>query len=194
MMMALYIYIKGDDMKIAISGHGPDSFLVSHYSPESIIRIASDIVCIFQREFGDELLFNLGGAIGTDQWVGKACIEQNIKYHIFLPFQPEVQAKYWNSNQRKELDKQLKYASGINISDLSGNYDPHLYQERNKKMIDAANILVAFWVGKRKGGTYNAMRYALSQSKFVFNALNELRPIFSEDLKTGWSPPTVIGE
>jgi uncharacterized phage-like protein YoqJ len=181
-------------MKIAISGHRPDSFLVSHYSPESIIRIANDIVCIFQREFGDELLFNLGGAIGTDQWVGRACVEHGVKYHMFLPFRPEVQARYWSDDQRKELDEQLKYASGIHISDLSGHYAPHLFQERNEKMVDGANFLVAFWVGKRKGGTYNAMKYALSQSKFVFNALNELRPVFNENLKNGWTPPTVIGE
>lgn len=181
-------------MKIAISGHRPDSFLVSHYSPESIIRIANDIVCIFQREFDDKLLFNLGGAIGVDQWVGKACMEQNVKYHMFLPFRPEIQAKYWNNDQRKELDRQLKHASGIHISNPSEFFIPDLYQEGNKKMVDNADFLVAFWVGKRKGGTYNAMQYALSQSKFVFNAINKLCPVFSENLKNGWTPPTVIGE
>jgi len=181
-------------MKIAISGHRPDSFLVSHYSPESVVRIANDIVCVFRRKFGDELLFNLGGAIGVDQWVGRICMEQNIRYHMFLPFRPEIQARYWSKEQRKELDEQLKHASGIHISNLSGQYSPYIFQERNKKMIDGADFLVAFWVGKRKGGTYNAMKYALSESKFVFNALNKLCPIFDEELKKGWTPPTVTGE
>jgi len=58
-------------------------------------------------------------------------------------------------------------------------------------MVDCADFVVAFWVGKRRGGTFNTMKYALKQSKFVFNGLNELRPVFSESLKLGWTPPTV---
>ena len=178
-------------MKIAITGHRPDAFIVSHYKPSQIIRIASDMVCTFKREFEDDLCFNLGGAIGVDQWVGMACLEHNVRYKVFLPFLPEIQGKYWTKEQREELDRQLKGATGIDIADLSGNYLPKMYQVRNKKMVDAADFLVAFWVGKRRGGTYNAIKYALQQSKFVYNAMNDRQPINQEDLKKGWTPPTV---
>lgn len=178
-------------MRIAITGHRPDSFIVSHYKPSHIIRIANDLVYNLKREFGDDLSFNIGGAIGVDQWVGMACIEHNVHYHMFLPFFPEVQAKYWNSIQKKELDRQLRYASGIDISDMSYKYLPQMYQVRNQKMIDSANFLVAFWVGKKRGGTYNAIKYALKCSKFVYNALNNRYPINDVDLEKGWTPPTV---
>jgi uncharacterized phage-like protein YoqJ len=126
-------------------------------------------------------------------WAGMSCLEQNIMFKLYLPFHPKIQAMYWNDEQKKCLDKQLRNASGIDIIDPnpSVNYSVKNYFERNRKMVDDANIVVAFWVGKKRGGTYDAMKYGLQQSKFVFNALDNLRPIFTEDLKTGWTPPTV---
>ena len=180
-------------MNIAVTGHRPDAFLVSHYSVDSVIRIADNAVCVLKREFGEDLKFNLGAAIGVDQWVGMACIENNVNYHMYLPFHPAVQSKYWTSEQKIELDRQLKLASGINIVEpnINAEYAPYLYQERNEKMIDNADFVVAFWVGKKRGGTYHAINYGLKQSKFVFNALNDFRLICKDDLKTGWTPPTV---
>ena len=58
-------------------------------------------------------------------------------------------------------------------------------------MVDSSHFLVAFWVGKRRGGTYNTIKYALEKSKFVYNALNDRKPINIADLKKGWTPPTV---
>ena len=52
-------------MIIAVTGHRPDAFLVSHYSPETIARMASDMVCVFKREFGDDLLFAVAEALLT---------------------------------------------------------------------------------------------------------------------------------
>lgn len=174
-------------MKIAITGHRPDDFLVSHYSIDSIINIVNDTIGSLKRQH-EELVFNLGGAVGIDQWFGRACIEQGVKFYLYLPFKPEIQGKFWSDSQKKELEEQIKHASGVSILDTSGNYKSWVYQERNKSMVDNASFLVAFWVGKKRGGTFNCMKYALQQSKFVYNALNNLQPVFIEDLKKGWTP------
>lgn len=178
---------------IAVTGHRPDSFLVSHYSNDMINKIVGDIVSAFKREHKDELIFNLGGAIGIDQWVGAACIEQNIPYVLYLPFHPDVQSKFWKEDQKQELERQIKHASGIVIinPNISAPYEVYNYQKRNEKMIDESNFVVAFWVGKKTGGTYNAIKYGLKRSKFVLNGLNELKPLFKEDLSKGWTPPIV---
>ncbi len=183
-------------MKIAITGHRPDTFIVSHYSLDTIIRMADNMVCVFQREFQEDLVFNLGGAIGVDQWVGMACIEHGVPYKLYLPFHPSIQARFWSKEQRNELDRQMKHAIGINIVEPNPNaeYQPYLYQVRNANMVDASDFTVAFWVGKRRGGTFNAMQYSLKQSKFVFNALNETKLVFKKDLKDGWTPPFLRGE
>lgn len=176
-------------IKIAISGHRPDSFLVSHYSLDSITNIVGNIVAAFKREHKENLIFNLGGAIGIDQWVGAACIEQCVPYYLYLPFNPEMQSKYWTTEQKAELLKQVKFACGIEIVEpVTAIYTVQNYQIRNEKMIDASDFVVAFWVGKKRGGTFNAIKYGLKQSKFVLNALNELRPLFKDDLKLGWTP------
>lgn len=180
-------------IKIAITGHRPDSFLVSHYSIESIIRLIGDTVAVFEREYKDDLMFNLGGAIGADMWAGAACIEQKIPFCLYLPFHPDIQSKYWTPDQRKELVRQMEHARGIHIVEpnVEAPYDSSNFLKRNENMVDNASFVVAFWVGKRRGGTFHAINYGLKSSKFVFNALNELKPIFKEDLKVGWTPPTV---
>jgi uncharacterized phage-like protein YoqJ len=182
-------------MRIAITGHRPDAFLVSHYAPETIMRIADDLVVRLKREHGPELCFNLGGAIGVDQWMGNACIEHGVRFHLYLPFHPSIQAKFWSAEQKMELDRQMQRAVGINIVEPnpSAEYNVFLYQERNKKMVDDSNFTIAFWVGKKRGGTFNAMKYSLKQSKFVLNAMDKLRPLFKEDLAQGWTPPTIKG-
>jgi uncharacterized phage-like protein YoqJ len=180
--------------KVCITGHRPDSFLVSHYQLEAVKRLASDVACALKREYGDELVFNLGGAIGADQWMGAAAIEHGVKYSLFLPFLPQVQALYWDDQQREELDRQMKNAARIVVVDPSGQYDVAKYHERDRLMVDDADFVVAFWVGRRRGGTFETMRYALSKSKFVLNALDRLRPVFKQDLESGWTPQHLKGE
>lgn len=183
-------------MKIAITGHKPDTFLISHYSLDTVIRIANNTVCIFDREFKNDLVFNIGGIIGADQYVGMGCIEHGVKFKLYLPSHPTYHSKYWNTEQRSELNRQLGYASGIEIIEPNTKleYDIKIHQERNIRMVDDANFVVAFWVGRKYGDTFDTMEYALSQSKFVFNALDNNRPIFKDDLKKGWTPPFLRGD
>jgi len=72
--------------------------------------------------------------------------------------------------------------------DLSGKYLPQFYQERNKKLVDSSDFLLAFWVGKKRGGTFNAIKYALDQSKLVYNGLNNNSLIDINNLSNGWNP------
>jgi uncharacterized phage-like protein YoqJ len=180
-------------IKVAITGHRPDSFLVSHYEISTVIRMVDDTVWRLKKEYKEELCFNLGGALGTDLWAGSACIKNDVKFRLYLPFHPKIQAAHWTKEQRLELDNQLQKASGIDIMEPNPDIEYNIgrYFERNQKMVDDASFVVAFWVGKRRGGTFHAMNYALKNSKFVFNALDGLRPIFTEELNNGWTPPTV---
>jgi len=180
-------------VQIAITGHRPDSFLISHYDPATVQRIADDTVWRLKKEYKEDLCFNLGGALGADQWVGTACIKNGVKFRLYLPFHPTVQSSHWTNEQKAELDQQLQKAAGIDIMepDPGIEYNVARYFERNQKMVDEASFVIAFWVGKKRGGTFHAMQYALKSSKFVFNALDKLRPVFMEDIENGWTPPTI---
>jgi len=174
---------------VCITGHRPDSFLVSHYGVDTVRRIVDDIACVLKREYEDELQLNLGGAIGTDQWMGSSAIEHGIRYKLYLPFHPATQARYWSPAQREELDRQMRNASGIFIADPSGKYDVSRYLERDRMMVDDSDFVVGFWVGRRRGGTFETMKYALKQSKLVHNGMDRLRLLFRHDLEQGWTPP-----
>lgn len=176
---------------VCITGHRPDAFLVSHYNEASVKRLADHVVGVLKREYGDDLSLNLGGAIGTDQWVGAAAIENEVRFSLYLPFLPQIQAKFWKVEQREELDRQLRRASRIVIADPGQEYNPARYHERDRMMVDEADFVVAFWVGRRRGGTYGTMKYALSKSKLVLNAMDGLRPVFSGLLEGGWTPPHI---
>jgi len=135
-----------------------------------------------------------GSEYGADLWAGQACIEHNVKYRLYLPFHPSIYACYWKEEQEQELNRQIKLASGIQLEDPDPNalFCKENYQKRNMKMVDNSAFVISFWVGKKRGGTYNTMVYTLRQSKFVLNGMNGLKPIFNEDLENGWTPPTMV--
>ena len=178
---------------IAITGHRPDDFLKSHYTLESAKTNIEDIIVALKRQYG-EVSFNVGGALGVDQWAADACIKHGIPYHLYLPFMPKIQTKYWKKEDKDCLNEQIKNAKSLTICDPSGiTYDEKYkfaekYQDRNEAMVDNCNIVVAFWLGKRRGGTYNCIKYALKQSKQAFNGLDGLNIICEQNLKEGWTP------
>lgn len=158
------------------------------------MRIVDDTACILKREYGDELQLNLGGAIGIDQMMGAAAIEHEIRYVLYLPFKPEIQAKYWKPKQRAELDRQMSRAAGITIVNPNEEYHPRWYHERDRLMVNEADFTVGFWVGRRQGGTFETMKYSLRQSKMVVNAMDRMRLVFKQDLERGWTPPHLLEE
>lgn len=180
-------------MRIAISGHRKDALTQSKYSEEYIKMIIKNVVFRLKKEYQDKLIFNLGGAQGIDSYFGEICLEEKIKFQIYLPFHPKIHTKFWNTEETSLFENLLKNAIGLQISDPdpNQNYKKENYFVRNNNIINEASFLIAFWVGKKRGGTFEAMNYALSQSKFVFNALNEMKLVFKEDLANGWTPPTM---
>ncbi len=177
-------------MIIAIVGHKPDAFIQSHYVENEIKIMIDNIVCALKREHGQNLSFCTSGETGIGQWAGRSCMEHNVSFHLCLPFLPEVSSQYWTESQKNELMEQIKKARSIEIMDPIGAYNVDKQHDRDKRMVDNASLAIAFWVGRRTGSTYRVMQYALSQSKFVLNGLNDLKPIFKDDLIKGWTPPT----
>ena len=61
---------------------------------------------------------------------------------------------------------------------VSNNYYKGCMQKRNEYMVDKADIVLAVWNGKKEGGTWNTIKYALSKNKPIsYIMLNEIKPI-----------------
>jgi uncharacterized phage-like protein YoqJ len=104
-----------------------------------------------------------GGAIGVDSFAAKYAMTHGIKYILILPFPPKVMSKYWNDVQRNTLKETM--AKAISVTVLSQVYDVAYYQKRNISMVDAAQVLIAFFDGS-SGGTANCVKYAQSKKGY----------------------------
>jgi hypothetical protein len=138
----------------------------------------------------EKLIFNVSGSIGVGQWAAEKCLEDGDRYHLFLPFQPEIVSEHWYDEQQEALFEHYKYARGLSICSPEPPTTAEEYgiQFRNsyEELADASNFIVAFWVGKKQGKVYNAIKYAqISSQKLVLDGLNELRLIFIKESPNG---------
>lgn len=103
-----------------------------------------------------------GGAIGVDSYAAKYAMTHSIPYILILPFPPDIMSKYWNFEQKRLLLETITHAKSVTI--LSQVYNVKFYQLRNMAMVDAAQVLVAFFDGS-SGGTANCVKYAKTKNK-----------------------------
>ena len=145
---------------IAFTGHRPKDLMGKRYLDfrDALIAIVKDRT---------DLHFVVGGALGVDTWAAEFAIAHGIPFTLVLPFRPEVMGKYWTQLQRHIIHDEP-------------SYDVRAYQLRNEFMVNAADIVLAVWTGKKDGGTANCIRYALQVGKPAYNLWplqGKLRPI-----------------
>ena len=54
-----------------------------------------------------------------------------------------------------------------NVTLVNKEYSATNMQLRNEYMIDNSDVLIAIWTGKRYGGTFNAIQYAIRKNKRI---------------------------
>lgn len=114
--------------------------------------------------------FITGGALGIDTFAAEYALDHGIYLSIITPFTPDVMTKFWRYEDRERLLTHLNMANATRC--LGDHYDGSLYQRRNEAMVDAAEAVLAFWTGKRYGGTFNCIAYALRREKPVVNLID----------------------
>jgi uncharacterized phage-like protein YoqJ len=105
-----------------------------------------------------------GGAIGVDSFAAKYAMNHNIKYQLILPFSPDVMSRYWNDVQKNILKETM--AKALSVMVLRQAYDVTFYQKRNIALVDAAQVLIAFFDGS-SGGTSNCVKYAKTKKGYL---------------------------
>lgn len=98
-----------------------------------------------------------GMAAGYDLWLGAEARDLGIEIWC---------AKPWATHGPRKEDEEL-YHSLISTASLVHNVDsaktypgPWVYHKRNEWMVDHCDLLLAYWSGKEKGGTYACVKYA----------------------------------
>ena len=112
--------------------------------------------------------FLSGMAEGTDTWAALTVLalrENNptLKLHCILPH--KGQADKWSALAREVYNRILMQADSVVY--VSENYHQGCMLERNRYMVDHADMLLAVYNGKWKGGTAATVRYAQKQGREI---------------------------
>lgn len=140
---------------VAMSGHRPEKI-----PDEQVVR---DKIRDGLHILGASQLI-VGMAAGVDLWAGDVALKVGYPY---------VAAKPWATHKAREGDEEL-YARVIegamrvvNVSESLTYTYPSLYQDRNKWMVDRADVVFAIWDGS-SGGTRNCVNYAIKRSVPIY--------------------------
>ena len=166
-------------IKISVLGHSPDSF-------PDIKSIAFDIdnaieIIKLQHAQEKDITFLLNCDPGIGQWVCNAITEKELPYEVYLTSAPEEASFYWSEEQQTQLFWQLKKAKALHICCLDNSFESRII--RDKQMIDESQWVLAFWISKHQGETFQSIQYAVSNGKIVYNGIGRLKLIDSDELR-----------
>lgn len=115
-----------------------------------------------------------GMALGADTvWslAILACQERHgwdrVRFHAEMPNRQHGE-KWPEKSRRQHAEIVEKSQTQSYYEGKPGTPFPKQADDRNKGMIDKADILFAVWDGLQKGGTWNAVKYAKETGKQVF--------------------------
>jgi hypothetical protein len=129
---------------IAVTGHR-----LGRLSPGAPAVIRAAVRELVGRHPG--AVWVAGGAIGVDQIVAGELLRLRERVQLVLPFSPAVQSVRWSPAQRQTLLSQVANAMAVEV--LYQAYDLAAYHERNKRLVELADLVVAFFDGRPTGGT-----------------------------------------
>lgn len=115
--------------------------------------------------------FIQGMANGVDLNSAVVALKQNL---------PVLGAKPWAGHTPRKEDEHMyrwveKRSQIVDVNDAKGFPGNWAYQKRNEYMVNNADMLLAVWDGKPKGGTFNCLKYALKVGVPVYHLdLNDL--------------------
>lgn len=112
-----------------------------------------------------------GMAIGFDMLAAEAVLEMKTQLHDIAL---SAVVPYRNQNERFSPSAQRRYTTILNKADnvivLNEEYHTRCFFERNDYMVDRASLLIAYFDGTHKGGTF----YTCSKAKSKGMPINNL--------------------
>lgn len=107
-----------------------------------------------------------GMAVGFDTLAAKVCIELGVPFRAAVPF--IGQEKIWPERVQEEYHHLLTFAEEVVVVS-EGGYAAWKMQKRNCYLVDEADLVLAYYDGGPKGGTFNCIEYAKLKEKEIIN-------------------------
>lgn len=161
--------------KVGVVGHTPDVF------GQAADRRVQGALDTLSFQYGEGLVYNISVNIGVGLWAAKHCLDTNKKYHLFLPYLPEVLSEHWYDKQKEDLDRVYKYADALSIikpttDDGRGFFDNTV----NEHIVENSNFTIVFWDGRKQGHTYDTIEYSFKNNRMVIDGFT-MKIVTKED-------------
>jgi uncharacterized phage-like protein YoqJ len=110
-----------------------------------------------------------GGAYGLDSHAARFALDHSIPLWLVLPFPAKILCARWPSGDARDLlFRSVRDCAKLSV--VSPVFSMASYQCRNEFMVDAADVLAAFFDGSQ-GGTANCVRYAQRVGKKIIRCI-----------------------
>ncbi|MGI6172557.1 MAG: SLOG family protein [Christensenellales bacterium] len=149
-------------MRAAFTGYRPQKLPFGYDEEDARCtalkkRIADCIEELISEGFTE---FSSGGALGCDMFAAEAVLaakktHPGIRLIMVLPH--DGQAEKWSAQQKRRHERLLQGADGV-VS-ISPTYTKACMFQRNRRLVDNADLLVAIYDGQA-GGTRMTVEYA----------------------------------
>ena len=147
----------------AFTGHQPNRFpwRENELDPRCVALKAVLMEQIIALSEAGVTNFFTGGAAGVDCWTAWMVLELReknpaLKLHCVLPC--EGQADGWNDSARERYYSILKRADSVDY--VSRDHHDGCMIERNHRLVESAELLLAVYNGVRRNGTGATVNYA----------------------------------
>ncbi len=147
---------KVERLTVSITGHRPEDIPDEQWTKDAI----KEALCALNPK-----LVIQGMAAGVDLWSGVT------SWHLGIPYKC---VKPWRGHKPRVADEYMYnwcLSNSVENTEVSPATDypgVWIYQDRNKVMVDEADVVLAVWSGKTKGGTYACIKYAKSKGKPIY--------------------------
>ena len=152
-----------DGTTCAFTGHRPHKFPWKYDETDSRCvalktALTTQITKLVEAGVTD---YYSGGADGVDCWAAQIVLnlrEKNpaLRLHCILPH--KGQADKWSDFARERYHRILKQADSVEY--VSKDYYKGCMLDRNRRLVEAADLLLAVYNGEQRGGTVATIRYA----------------------------------
>jgi hypothetical protein len=160
--------------KIGITGHSPE-----HYSDsEHVMSSIEQTIDLLGFQYGENTIFNILGETGAGLWAADIARNKNFKYHLFLPYSFEQTCEHWYDEQKNVLLKCCNRAFSITTCYSDNSHENDSY----KFLIEDSNFIICYWIGKKQGKTFDAIKYSLKNNKLALNGLDDLKLLTNTDI------------
>ena len=157
-------------LKICFTGHRPNSlpWRNNEKSLKFLLFKAKIKWVILKQIKNNYNYFITGMALGSDIICAEIILDLKQKYNLFLEcaIPCKDQTNKWKIEDKIRYENILKNADKITFV-ADKNYFKGCMKKRNEYMVNNSNLILAIFNGKKSGGTYQTINYALKTNKKV---------------------------